>query len=812
MSSVIRIKPFHYIHVLDNTENVTKLIVGPKTYTRDEHVKVIQASTPMIMVAPRHYVRIENPVARDEENQVLRDKHGNVKNRHGDTEIRFHQAPFPLYPGERVIGRVEPLRVVAANSALRLTCVREFKQGEVTRTPGEEWLFPGPATYIPRVEVRDSSPVRAAIVKPGEALVVRARKEMKDRNGISRKAGEEWLVRTPGAYLPGVDEDIMETRKQKILTNKIAYHLKAVKSFTDVYKKPRKAGEEWLVKLENSSSHILDVDEELVRSVPVTTLKTGQFCFVLDPVDEEGKNQLGKRELRKGPRSFFLHPGETLEEGKIRDKYVLQSDQALLLKAREKFENHEPGDMWLIEGPCEYIPTVEVDVVTTRKTIVLDENEGIYVRDIASGNVRAEIGKSYLLKANEELWKKELSPTIEDLLTKMTGATEARTKTRVITFKAPHNSAVQVYDYREKKSRVVFGPNLVILQPDEQFTLLSLSGGKPKRPHQIKAIQLNLGPDFMTDIIIVETSDHARLKLKLSYNWRFSIKERTEEAGRKIFQVPDFVGDACKAMASKVRGAVATTSFDTFHKTSAKLIRTAVFGLDENNKVNDEYRFKQNDLTITNIDIQSVEPVDQRTRDALQKSVQLAIEITTKSQESQARHDAERLEQEARGKLECQRILDEEEAEKSRKELLELQAKSASVESTGQASAEAHAKARGAEIEALAQLEIAKLSANATNVQSSAELERKSELQKSEIEHQKKMDLLELERAEKLAKIETGKFGDIIQSIGVETIQAIASAGPRTRARMLKSLGIKHFMISDGQIPINILTNPSKSN
>ena len=28
-----------------------------------------------------------------------------------------------------------------------------------------------------------------------------------------------------------------------------------------------------------------------------------------------------------------------------------------------------------------------------------------------------------------------------------------------------------------------------------------------------------LGPDFMTDIIIVETSDHARLSLQVAYNW-----------------------------------------------------------------------------------------------------------------------------------------------------------------------------------------------------------------------------------------------------------------------------------------------------
>lgn len=67
--------------------------------------------------------------------------------------------------------------------------------------------------------------------------------------------------------------------------------------------------------------------------------------------------------------------------------------------------------------------------------------------------------------------------------------------------------------------RVVFGPELVMLGPDEQFTQLSLSGGKPKKPNQIRSLCLLLGPDFCTDVIVVETSDHARLQLQLSYNW-----------------------------------------------------------------------------------------------------------------------------------------------------------------------------------------------------------------------------------------------------------------------------------------------------
>ncbi len=73
--------------------------------------------------------------------------------------------------------------------------------------------------------------------------------------------------------------------------------------------------------------------------------------------------------------------------------------------------------------------------------------------------------------------------------------------------------------YFISSNRVVFGPDLVMLGPDEQFTVLSLSGGKPKKPNVIKALCLLLGPDFCTDIIVVETADHARLSLQLSYNW-----------------------------------------------------------------------------------------------------------------------------------------------------------------------------------------------------------------------------------------------------------------------------------------------------
>jgi major vault protein len=303
----------------------------------------------------------------------------------------------------------------------------------------------------------------------------------------------------------------------------------------------------------------------------------------------------------------------------------------------------------------------------------------------------------------------------------------------------------------------------------------------------------------MTDIVVVETSDHARLSLKLSYNWTFEVKKEEEKEALKLFQVPDFVGDACKAIASRVRGAVASVSFDSFHKSSAEIIRHAVFG-----QGNTHFRFSANNLAITNIDIQSVEPVDQRTRDSLQKSVQLAIEITTKSQEAAAKHESSRLEQEAMGRLERQKIHDEAEAEKARMGLLQLQAESAAVESTGQATAEAKARSEAANIEGQAAVKQAQLTAEATKIKSEASLQQLKLQQAAEINHQRQLNELEIAKSKELAGIEGKKFKDIVDAIGANTIKAMAEAGPAMQAKLLNGLGLKSFLITDGNSPINL--------
>lgn len=503
--------------------------------------------------------------------------------------------------------------------------------------------------------------------------------------------------------------------------------------------------------------------------------------------------------------------------------YVLGEDEGLIIKCLEAYEDEDededkkirtPGDRWMIKGPTDYVPSVYEEVITRTKAIPLDQNEGIYVRDIKSGKVRAVIGETYMLNQDEELWSKSLPDEVENLLAKDALAdrnlrnkattTKERNKSQVVTYKVPHNGAVQIYDYKLKKSRVIFGPELVMLGPEEQFTLLSISGDVPKRANQIKAICLLLGPDFFTDIIQIETADHARLSLKVSFNWHFKYNLEDLKESAKIFNVPDFVGDACKAVASRMRGAVAAVNFDDFHKNSASIIRASVFGLDENRKIRKEFSFAQNNLVLTSVDIQAVEPVDQRTRDSLQKSVQLAIEITTNSQEAAAKHEAERLEQAARGKLERQKIIDEAEAEKSRRTLLELQSLSAAVESTGQAKAEAQSRAEALRIEGEAAVEQSRLRAEAQTIEANSELERLTQARNAELAYLKEQNNVEVKKNSEMSQIETSKFKNMVDAIGAQTIKEMASAGPELQLKMLKALGLQSTLITDGTNPINL--------
>ncbi|XP_064599755.1 major vault protein-like [Liolophura sinensis] len=833
---VIRISPFEFVHVLDLNSNVTRLEKGPQSLVLQTNERLTAGPLPLVVVPPGQYCVVKDPM----KNYI----HGKTCDlRLGELEIKFHGVPFALYPGENLVGvtldpqskprpdlyskAIKALPVIKPNHGLRLRARFDHLDEEVPRCAGDIWQLEGPLTYYPTPQAEILSHVPPVVILTGQSLKLRALQDCCDSHGNPRVTGEEWIVRRVGAYLPGVYEEVVAVEKATVLTDETALHLRATQTLTDSLNHVRIAGDEWLITNKNTEVYYPQIGVEVICHVQRTVLSRGQYCVVLDPIDKKGRPQLGKRELRKGLATFFLHPGERLLSG-VENCHLLSENEAVVVQALDAITDtsedvkidREPGDRWMIRGPCEYIPPIEVNIIDKREKIPLSENEGVYVRDVQTGAVRAVHGPdSYMLTEFEELWEKPLSDLVEQLLRQGggigsedirkvayfeqsidPGILQGRNKSRVVTYRCPGNTAVQVYNYQQKSARVVFGPELVILGPHENFSVLSLSAGKPKKPNALKSICLMLGPDFISDIIEVETSDHARLRLQIAFNNHFEFTRGKKESELAIFAIPDFIGFACRQIGSCIRASVAQVTFDEFHRHSSDIIHSAVFG----NPPKPQLRFDVNNMVVTSIDIQSIEPVDLKMRDSLMKSVQMAIEIATNSIEAAATHEAKRMEQAARGKLERQKLANEKEAEKARITLCELRAVTSAVESTGQAKAEAQAEAEKTRIECTSEIEAAKLKAQAEEIQHYSQLEIQDLTRSSELSYRKEMNDLEVEKCRELSCIEVKKFSDIVDTLGADTISAIATSGPEMEVQMLKSLGLESVLLTDGNSPINL--------
>jgi len=175
-----------------------------------------------------------------------------------------------------------------------------------------------------------------------------------------------------------------------------------------------------------------------------------------------------------------------------------------------------------------------------------------------------------------------------------------------------------------------------------------------------------------------------------------------------------------------------------------------------------------------------------------------------KKQERNARHAAQTIEQGARSKIEGQKIQNQTEAEEAKQTLIQLQAESAAVASTGTAKAEAEAKAEYYEIESTSDVEQAFLSAQASTIEAKAGLEEEKATQDAQLFYENATARMDLSKAERLASIETEKFKALVDAISPETIKAIARAGPEMQAKLLKGLGLKGYLMTDGNSPINL--------
>ena len=70
---------------------MTRVEVGPQTFIRQDHEEIVTGSDPqrMISLPHRHYCEIENPVVRNQDGTLVKDKFGQFSVQFGEIEIRF---------------------------------------------------------------------------------------------------------------------------------------------------------------------------------------------------------------------------------------------------------------------------------------------------------------------------------------------------------------------------------------------------------------------------------------------------------------------------------------------------------------------------------------------------------------------------------------------------------------------------------------------------------------------------------------------------------------------------------------------------
>merc|ERR1711963_427758 len=97
-----------------------------------------------------------------------------------------------------------------------------------------------------------------------------------------------------------------------------------------------------------------------------------------------------------------------------------------------------------------------------------------------------------------------------------------------------------------------------------------------------------------------------------------------------------------------------------------------------------------------------------------------------------------------------------------------------------------------------------KLKAEAARIEAESELERLRAARDAEISFLTEQNRLEIEKAERMAAIESDKFKSMVSAMGADTLKSLASGPQDHQERMLKALGLQSTLITDGRNPINL--------
>lgn len=403
----------------------------------------------------------------------------------------------------------------------------------------------------------------------------------------------------------------------------------------------------------------------LVRRAVVLGEK--EYCVIVDAD--------GKREIKVGPARVFPGPYDTFmtigSRHRVYDAYELLPQRALWLRViapiskatladklprgvqLDKSE-YFPGDEILLTGVSTFFfPFNEIEVLSpaTGQAVVgndhthvfieaigIDQKSGIYVRDLADGEVRLIRGKqSYLVDPRKEV---QVTRTVsrEDWNLWVAAsephkvAHAAMTTPWALSVTVPNNTAVLVTSHNAR--RVVQGPCVTLLGYEESLSSVLLSTGTPKSDeHPLRTAFLRTIGNRVSDIIHVETSDFVRIALRVSYSARFA-----PEAQDRWFNQENYIQVMVEHLRSIVRGRLRTLSLSEVWPKVSVLVRDTVLG-EKKDAGRPGRVFAENGMVVDEVEVLSATIEDAAVAELMRKVQTDSVTLTIgdrKAQESLA--------------------------------------------------------------------------------------------------------------------------------------------------------------------------------
>ncbi len=382
-----------------------------------------------------------------------------------------------------------------------------------------------------------------------------------------------------------------------------------------------------------------------------------EYCVIVDAD--------GKREIKVGPARVFPGPYDTFmtlgSRSRVYDAYELLPQRALWLrviapikradlaaKLPRGFElgkdEYFPGDELLLTGVSTFfVPFNEIECLSPEtgqavvgndhsrvfiEAIGIDQKSGIYVRDLATGEVRLVRGKqSYLVDPRKEVQVTRTVPADDWNL--WIAANEPHKETpRFITtpwalsILVPNNMAVLVTSANSR--RVVDGPCVTLLGYEESLASLSLSTGTPKSDEEpLRTCFLRTVGNRISDKITVETADFVKISVRVSYSVEFLADHK-----ERWFNHENYIQFIVDRLRSIVRSKCRTVSLSALWPELPAVFRDTLLG-ERKDGARPGRLFTENGTLLTEVEVLGAEIEDREVAALMQKvqteSVTLAI-------------------------------------------------------------------------------------------------------------------------------------------------------------------------------------------